>query len=173
MQVITHVQPSTRIWNKGHPLDQVIGDPSTPVMTRSRLITDSERLDVWELVLRPTDRNVIAVKWLWKNKSDAENIVICKKSRLMAKGYKQEKGIDFEESFTLVARLEEFRMFVAYATHKNYTIFQKDIKTAFLNGPLKEEVYVSQPDGFVDPDFPNHVYRLNKALYCLKQAPRS
>ncbi|GJS26449.1 retrovirus-related pol polyprotein from transposon TNT 1-94, partial [Tanacetum coccineum] len=82
----------------------------------------------------------------------------------------EEEGIDFEESFALVARLEAVRMFVAFATHKNIAIFQMDVKTAFLNGPLKEEVYVSQPDEFVNPDFPDHVYRLKKALYSLKQA---
>ncbi|GKC74880.1 retrovirus-related pol polyprotein from transposon TNT 1-94, partial [Tanacetum coccineum] len=107
------------------------------------------------------------------NKSDAKNIVIQNKSRLFAKGYKQEEGIDFEESFPLVARLEVVQMFIAFATHKNITIFQMDVKSTFLNGLLKEEVYVSQPDGFVNPDFPNHVYRLKKALYGLKQAPRA
>ncbi|GJU25864.1 integrase, catalytic region, zinc finger, CCHC-type containing protein [Tanacetum coccineum] len=95
------------------------------------------------------------------------------KTRLVAKGYKQEEGIDFEESFAPVARLEVIQMFIAYAAHKNITIFQMDVKTAFLNGPLKEEVYVSQPEGFIDPEFPNHVYRLKKALYGLKQAPRA
>ncbi|GJV29648.1 retrovirus-related pol polyprotein from transposon TNT 1-94 [Tanacetum coccineum] len=109
-----------------HPLDQVIGDPSKPVMTRQRLHTDSEK-----------------------------------------------EGIDFEESFVLVARLEAVRMFIAYAAQKNITIFQMDVKTAFLNGPLKEEVYVSQPEGFIDQEFPDHVYRLKKALYGLKQAPRA
>ncbi|GJZ65974.1 reverse transcriptase domain-containing protein [Tanacetum coccineum] len=132
-----------------------------------------ERLDIWELVSRPDRKNIIAVKWLWKNKSDAENIVIRNKSCLVAKGYKKEEGIDFEESFSPVARLEAVRMFVAFATHKNITIFQMDIKTAFLNGQLKEEVYISQPDGFVDLDFLDHVYRLKKALYSLKQAPRA
>ncbi|GKB42197.1 retrovirus-related pol polyprotein from transposon TNT 1-94 [Tanacetum coccineum] len=132
-----------------------------------------ERLQVWELVPRPGGKNVIALKWLWKNKCDAENIVVRNKSRLVAKGYKQEEGIDFEESFAPVARLEAVRMFIAFAAHRNITIFQMDVKTAFLNGPLKEEVYVSQPEGFIDPEFPNHVYRLKKALYGLKQAPRA
>ncbi|GJV46355.1 retrovirus-related pol polyprotein from transposon TNT 1-94 [Tanacetum coccineum] len=86
-------------------------------------------------------------------------------------GYLKEEGIDFEESFAPVARLEEVQVFIAYAAHKNFTIFQMDVKTTFLNGPLKEEVYVHQPDGFVDPDFPNHVYKIKKALYGLKQAP--
>ncbi|GKD01520.1 retrovirus-related pol polyprotein from transposon TNT 1-94 [Tanacetum coccineum] len=135
--------------------------------------SNMHELDVWELVPRPDGKNIIAIKWFWKNKNDAENIVIQNKYCLVAKGYKQEEGIDFEESFALVARLEVVRMLVAYATHKNFTIFQMDVKTTFLNGPLKEEVYVSQPDGFVDPDFPNHVYRLKKAIYGLKQAPRA
>nr|GEU38261.1 copia protein [Tanacetum cinerariifolium] len=101
------------------------------------------------------------------------NIVIRNKSRLVAKGYKQEEGIDFQESFAHVARLEAVRMFIAYVAHTNFTIFQMDVKTTFLNGPLKKEVYGSQPDGFVDPKFPDHVYRLKKALYDLKQAPRA
>ncbi|GJR90703.1 retrovirus-related pol polyprotein from transposon TNT 1-94 [Tanacetum coccineum] len=117
-----------------------------------------ERLQVWELVPRPGGKNVIALKWLWKNKCDAEHIMVQNKSRLVAKGYKQEEGIDFEESFAPVARLEAVRMFIAFAAHRNITIFQMDVKTTFLNGPLKEEVYVSQPEGFIDPEFPNHVY---------------
>ncbi|GKD35779.1 retrovirus-related pol polyprotein from transposon TNT 1-94 [Tanacetum coccineum] len=175
MNEFQQLQPSTHIWTKAHPLEQVIGDPSKPVMTRKRLHTDSElcMYALTELVPRPDGKNIIAVKWIWKNKNDAENIVIRNKSRLVAKGYKQEEGIDFEESFAPVARLEAVRMFVAYVAHKNFTIFQMDVKTTFLNGPLKEEVYVSQPDGFVDPDFPDHVYRLKKALYGLKQAPRA
>ncbi|GKA69422.1 retrovirus-related pol polyprotein from transposon TNT 1-94, partial [Tanacetum coccineum] len=131
------------------------------------------RLQVWELIPLLEGKNVIALKWLWKNKCDAENIVVRNKTRLVAKGYKQEEGIDFEESFSLVARLEAVQMFIAYVAHKNITIFQMDVKTAFLNGPLKEEVYVSQPEGFIDLEFPNHVYRLKKALYGLEQAPRA
>ncbi|GKA51463.1 retrovirus-related pol polyprotein from transposon TNT 1-94 [Tanacetum coccineum] len=100
-------------------------------------------------------------------------MVIRNKSCLVAKGYSQEEGIDFEESFAPVARLEAVRIFVAYAAHKNFPIYQMDVKTAFQNSPLKEEVFVRQPDGFVDPDFPNHVYRLKKALYDLKQSPKA
>ncbi|GJY67092.1 retrovirus-related pol polyprotein from transposon TNT 1-94 [Tanacetum coccineum] len=132
-----------------------------------------KRLQVWELIPRPEGKNIIALKWLWKNKCDAENIVVRNKTRLVAKGYRQEEGIDFEESFAPVARLEAVQMFIAYAAHKNITIFQMDVKTDFLNGPLKEEVYVSQPEGFIDPEFPNHVYRLKKTLYGLKKAPRA
>nr|GEZ48336.1 retrovirus-related Pol polyprotein from transposon TNT 1-94 [Tanacetum cinerariifolium] len=93
------------------------------------------------------------------------------KARLVARGYRQEEGIDFEESFAPVARLEAIRIFLAYAAHKNMVVYQMDVKTVFLNGNLREEVYTSQPDGFVDPDNPNHVYKLKKALYGLKQAP--
>ncbi|GKD72219.1 retrovirus-related pol polyprotein from transposon TNT 1-94, partial [Tanacetum coccineum] len=99
--------------------------------------------------------------------------VLKNKARLVAKGYRQEEGIDFEESFAPVARIEAIRIFIANAASKNMTIYQMDVKTAFLNGELKEEVYVSQPEGFVDPDHPTHVYRLKKALYGLKQAPRA
>ncbi|GJY79929.1 gag-pol polyprotein [Tanacetum coccineum] len=100
-----------------------------------------KRLYVWELVERPTDRNVIKVKWLWKNKTDVKNTVIRNKSLLATKGYSQQEGIDFEESFAPVAGLEVVRMFVAYAAHKNFTISQMDVKTAFLNRPMKEEVF--------------------------------
>nr|GEY34459.1 copia protein [Tanacetum cinerariifolium] len=104
---------------------------------------------------------------------DEDQTVICNKARLVAKGYAQEEGIDFEESFAPVARLEAVRIFVSYAAHKSFLIYQMDVKTAFLNGLLKEEIYVAQPDGFVDPDHPEEVYQLRKALYGLKQAPRA
>nr|GEY74963.1 integrase, catalytic region, zinc finger, CCHC-type, peptidase aspartic, catalytic [Tanacetum cinerariifolium] len=104
---------------------------------------------------------------------DEDQTVIRNKARLVAKGYAHKEGIDFEESFAPVACLEAVRIFIAYAAHKSFSIFQMDVKTAFLNGPLKEEVYVAQPDGFVDPEHPEKVYRLRKALYGLKQAPRA
>nr|GEX45809.1 retrovirus-related Pol polyprotein from transposon TNT 1-94 [Tanacetum cinerariifolium] len=103
---------------------------------------------------------------------DEDQTIIRNKARLVAKGYAQEDGIDFEESFAPVTCLEAVRIFVAYVTHKSFPIYQMDVKTAFLNGPLKEEIYVAQPDGFVDLDHPKKVYRLRKALYGLKQAPR-
>nr|GEY39787.1 retrovirus-related Pol polyprotein from transposon TNT 1-94 [Tanacetum cinerariifolium] len=131
-----------------------------------------DRLDVWELVDRPLCKNVINMRWLWKNKHDEENTVIQNKSRLVAKGNAQKEGVDFEESFAPVARLEAVQLFILYAAHKYFTVYQMDVKTAFLYGPLKEDVYVNQPDGFVDPYHPDKVYRLKKALYGLKQAPR-
>ncbi|GKF65967.1 retrovirus-related pol polyprotein from transposon TNT 1-94, partial [Tanacetum coccineum] len=130
-----------------------------------------DRLDVWELVDRPLCKNVINMKWIWKNKHDEENTVICNKARLVAKGYAQKEGIDFKELFALVAWLEVVCLFVVYATHKSFTVYQMDVKITVLYGPLKEEVYVNQPDRFVDPYHPDQVYRLKKALYGLKQAP--
>nr|GEZ41913.1 Gag-Pol polyprotein [Tanacetum cinerariifolium] len=132
-----------------------------------------DRLDVWELVDRPLCKNVINMKWIWKNKRDEENTVIRNKSRLVAKGYAQKEGVDFEESFAPVARLEAVRLFIAYAAYKSFTVYQMNVKTSFLYGPLKEEVYVNQPDGFVDPYHPDKVYHLKKALYGLKQAPKA
>nr|GFA35268.1 retrovirus-related Pol polyprotein from transposon TNT 1-94 [Tanacetum cinerariifolium] len=111
--------------------------------------------------------------WIYKVKLDEYGDVLKSKARLVAKGYRQEEGIDFEESFAPVACIEAIRIFIANATSKNMTIYQMDVKTAFLNDELKEEVYVSQPEGFVDPDHPTHVYRLKKALYGLKQASRA
>nr|GEW37696.1 Gag-Pol polyprotein [Tanacetum cinerariifolium] len=134
-----------------------------------------DRLQVWEIVDKPFGKSIIRLKWLWKNKKDEDQTVIRNKARLIEKGYTQEEGIDFEESFAPVARLEAIRIFITYAAYKSFLIFQMDmdVKTAFLNGPLKEEVYVAQPDEFVDPDHPEKVYRLRKALYGLKQAPRA
>nr|GFD38618.1 retrovirus-related Pol polyprotein from transposon TNT 1-94 [Tanacetum cinerariifolium] len=109
----------------------------------------------------------------FKNKHDEEQTVIRNKSRLIVRGYRQEEGINFEASFAMVARMEAIRIFLAYATHKSFTVFQMDVKTAFLHGSLKEDVYVCQPEGFIDADHPSHVYKLKKALYGLKQAPRA
>ncbi|GJU82058.1 retrovirus-related pol polyprotein from transposon TNT 1-94 [Tanacetum coccineum] len=116
---------------------------------------------------------VIKLKWIYKVKKDELGGVLKNKARLVAKGYRQEEGINFKESFALVARIEAIRIFIANAANKNMTIYQIDVKTTFLNGELREVVYVSQPKGFVDQEKPNHVYRLKKALYGLKQAPRT
>ncbi|GJY58040.1 retrovirus-related pol polyprotein from transposon TNT 1-94 [Tanacetum coccineum] len=116
---------------------------------------------------------VITLKWIYKVKLDELGGILKNKARLVARGYRQEEGIDFEESFAPVARLEAIRIFLAFAAHMNMVVYQMDVKTAFLNGNLREEVYVSQPDGFVDKDNPNHVYKLKKVLYGLKQAPRA
>nr|GFA81143.1 retrovirus-related Pol polyprotein from transposon TNT 1-94 [Tanacetum cinerariifolium] len=136
-------------------------------------IHEFDRLQVWELVPQPECVMIIALKWIYKVKLDEYGDVLKNKARLVAKGYRQEEGIDFEESFAPVARIEAIHIFIATAVSRNMTVYQMDVKTAFLNGELKEEVYVSQPEGFVDPDHPTHVYRLKKALYGLKQAPQA
>ncbi|GJZ97901.1 retrovirus-related pol polyprotein from transposon TNT 1-94 [Tanacetum coccineum] len=136
-------------------------------------LNEFERLEVWELVPRPDKVMVITLKWIYKVKLDDLGGILKNKARLVARGYRQAEGIDFEESFAPVARLEAIRIFLAFASHMNMVVYQMDVKTAFLNGKLREEVYVSQPDGFVDPDNHNHVYKLQKALYGLKQAPRA
>ncbi|KAI3769208.1 hypothetical protein L6452_00308 [Arctium lappa] len=132
-----------------------------------------EALNVWRLVPKPKGKTVIGTKWVFKNKKDEDGVVIRNKARLVAKDYRQEEGMDYDETYAPVARIEAIHMFLAYAAHKNFTVFQMDVKTAFLNDILKEEVYVSQPEGFVNPDKPDHVYILDKALYGLKQAPRA
>nr|GEV32656.1 hypothetical protein [Tanacetum cinerariifolium] len=136
-------------------------------------LNEFERLEVWELVPRLDKVMVITLKWIYKAKLDELGGILKNKARLVARGYRHEEGIDFEESFAPVARLEAIRIFLAYAAHKYMVVYQMDVKTAFLNGNLREEVYVSQPGGFVDQDNPNHVYKLKKALYGLKQASRT
>ena len=132
-----------------------------------------ERNQVWHLVPRPSNGSVIGTRWVYRNKINEEGKIIRNKARLVAKGYNQEFGIDFEESFAPVARLEAIRILLSYASNKGFKLQQMDVKSAFLNGYIKEDVYVEQPLGFECIDFPNHVYKLDKALYGLKQAPRA
>nr|GFC24092.1 retrovirus-related Pol polyprotein from transposon TNT 1-94 [Tanacetum cinerariifolium] len=173
----TNVQPNHPMtypnskWTKDHPLNYIIVEPKTykEALTQACWIEamqeefhEFERLEVWELVPRPDKVMVITLKWIYKVKLDELGGILKNKARLVARGYRQEEGIDFEESFAPVARLEAIRIFLAYAAQKNMVVYQMDVKTAFLNGDLREEVYVSQPDGFVDSDNPNHVYKLKK-----------
>ena len=124
---------------------------------------------LWELVPRPTEEhNVIGTKWIFKNKQDANGVVVRNKARLVAQGYSQVEGIDYGETFAPIACLESIRLLIAYASHHNFNLQQMDVKSAFLNGPINELVYVKQPPGFEDPYFPDHVYQLDKALYGLK-----
>ncbi|KAJ9561779.1 hypothetical protein OSB04_006939 [Centaurea solstitialis] len=188
---VYHHPPALR-WTKSHPIDQFHGNLFSGVKTRRQsgniclyvnFISENEpkeiddsmrdpawvsamqeelaefiRYNVWVLVPRPRKRTIIGSKWIF---------------RYNVWGYRQEEGIDYDETFALVARLEAIRLFLAYAAHMNFKVFQLDIKNAFLNGKLNEEVYVAQPPGFIDPKFPDHVYKLNKDLYGLKQAPRA
>ena len=126
---------------------------------------------MWELVPRPKGVNVIGIKWIFKNKSDEHGTVIRNKLRLVAQGYTQMEGVDFDETFAPVARLESIRILLAIACHLNFKLYQMDVKNAFLNRMLQEEVYVEQPKGFVGPHRPDDVFKLKRALYGLKQAP--
>jgi hypothetical protein len=189
-----------------HPVDQILGDISKGVTTRSRLanfcehysfvssiepfkvedalqdldwvlamqeeLNNFKRNEVCSLVPRPK-QNIVGTKWVFRNKQDEHGVVTRNKARLVAKGYAQIAGLDFEETFAPVARLESIRILLAYAAHHSFKLFQIDVKSAFLNGPIKEEVYVEQPPGFEDDRYPDHVYKLSKALYGLKQAPRA
>jgi hypothetical protein len=129
--------------------------------------------DVWTLVSRPSDQNIISTKWIFKNKSDEHGTIIRNKARLVAQGYIQIEGIDFDETFAPAARLESIRILLSISCHLSFKLYQMDVKIAFLNDILQEEVYVEQPKGFLDPHYPHHVYKLKKALYGLKQAPRA
>nr|GEU84134.1 retrovirus-related Pol polyprotein from transposon TNT 1-94 [Tanacetum cinerariifolium] len=134
-------------------------------------LNEFERLEVWELV-HPDKVMVITLKWIYKVKLDELRGILKNKARLLACRYLQEERINFEESFAPMARLKAIRIFLAFVVHMNMIVYQMDVNMAFLNGTLREEIYVSQPDGFVYPNNPNHMYRLKKALYGLKQAPR-
>ena len=131
------------------------------------------RNDVWEIIPRPKNVYVISTKWIFKNKTDEDGEIIQNKSWLVAQGYTKVEGVDFDESFAPMARLEYIRILMSIACNMNFKLYQMDVKCAFLNGYLNEEVFVEQPKGFEDPHFPYHVLRLKKALYGLKQAPRA
>ncbi|GJX22753.1 putative ribonuclease H-like domain-containing protein [Tanacetum coccineum] len=128
---------------------------------------------VWTLVDLPNGKRDIGTKWVYRNKKDERGIVIKNKARLVAQGYTQEEGIDYDEVVAPVSRIKAIRLFLAYASFKDFVVYQMDVKSAFLYGKSEEEVYVCQPPGFEDPDFPDRVYKVEKALYGLHQAPRA
>nr|GEY97596.1 putative ribonuclease H-like domain-containing protein [Tanacetum cinerariifolium] len=156
--------PTSRIY-KDHPVKQIIRDihstPQTRRMTKSILV---------DLLY---GKRAIGTKWIYINKKDERGIVVRNKVRLVAHGYTQEEGIDYDEVFALVSRIEAIRLFLAYASFKDFVVYQIDVKSAFLYGKIKEEVYVCQPLGFEDPKFPDRVYKVEKALYGLHQALRA
>ncbi|GJX29477.1 retrovirus-related pol polyprotein from transposon TNT 1-94, partial [Tanacetum coccineum] len=167
-------------WTKDHPLENIIGDLDRPVSTRLQIheqalfcYYDAFLTSVEPKNYKDASTQACWIKAMQEELLEFERGILKNKAWLVARGYRQENGIDFEESFALVARLEAIQIFLAFAAHMNMVIYQMDVKTAFLNGNLWEEVYVSQPDGFVDPDKPNYVYKLKKALYGLKQALRA
>nr|GEU81089.1 retrovirus-related Pol polyprotein from transposon TNT 1-94 [Tanacetum cinerariifolium] len=165
-------------WTKDHPLENIIGELARPVSTRLQLHDQALfcYYDAFLTSVEPkTYKDALTQSCLIEAMKEELNEFerLENKARLVARGYRQEEGIDFEESFALVARIESIRIFLAFAAHMNMVVYQIDVKTTFLNGNLREEVYVSQPDGFVDKESPNHVYKLKKARYGLKQAPRA
>ncbi|GKF52185.1 putative ribonuclease H-like domain-containing protein, partial [Tanacetum coccineum] len=128
---------------------------------------------VWTLVDLPNGKRVIGSKWFFRNKKDERGIVIRNKARLVTQGYTQKEEIDNDEVFAPIARIEAFRLFLAYALFKDFVVYQMNVKSDFLYGKIEEEVYVCQPPGFKDPNFPDRVYKVEKALYRLNQAPRA
>nr|GFA65591.1 hypothetical protein [Tanacetum cinerariifolium] len=180
----TLMQPDHQIpqhnikWTKDYPLDNIISQLSRPISTRLQLHEQALfcYYDAFLTSVEPKTYKDALTQSCWieamqEELNEFERLE--NKARSVARGYRQEEGIDFEESFASVARLEAIRIFLAYVAHENMIFYQMDVKTAFLNGNLREEVYVSQSDGFVDQDNPNHVYKLKKSLYGLKQAPRA
>ncbi|GJZ60017.1 putative ribonuclease H-like domain-containing protein [Tanacetum coccineum] len=191
---------TTRI-HKDHPVEQIIGElnsaPKTRRMTKNlkeheepkkviQALKDPSWIEamqdellqfklqqVWTLVDLPHGKRAIGTKWVYMNKKDERGIVIKNKTRLVAQGYTQEEGIDYDEVFAPVARIEAIRLFLAYASFKDFVVYQMDVKSAFLYGKIKEEVYVCQPPGFEDPNFTDRVYKVEKALYGLHQAPKA
>ncbi|GJX22703.1 putative ribonuclease H-like domain-containing protein [Tanacetum coccineum] len=195
LETIVNVSPipQSRI-HSIHPTTQILGDPYSAVQTRSKIepkkisqaLEDESWVDamqeellqfkiqkVWILVDLPLGKKAIGTKWVYRNKKDERGVVVRNKARLVAQGHRQEEGIDYDEVFAPVARIEAIRIFLAFASYMGFIVYQMDVKSAFLYGTIDEEVYVSQPPGFIDPKFPKKVYKVVKALYGLHQAPRA
>nr|GFB15255.1 putative ribonuclease H-like domain-containing protein [Tanacetum cinerariifolium] len=176
---------TTKKVNEAHPRSLIISDLHTPVQTRKKAkaqvptqnafeeLQQFQNQRVWVLVELLEGKHAIGTKWILKNKSDARGIICRNKARLVAQGHRQEEGIDYTEVFALVARLEAIRLFLAFASYMGFMVYQMDVKSAFLNEEIQEEVYVTQPKGFEDPKYPKRVYKVVKALYGLHQASRA
>jgi hypothetical protein len=152
-------------------IDDALRDSDWVVALQEEL-NNFTRNEVWHLVPRP-NQNVVGTKWVFRNKQNEHGVVTRNKAWLVAKEYSEVEGLDFDETYAPVARLESIRILLAYATYHGFKLYQIDVKSAFLNGPIKEEVYVEQPPSFKDSEYPTHVYKLSKVLYGLKQAPRA
>ncbi|GJY33372.1 retrovirus-related pol polyprotein from transposon TNT 1-94 [Tanacetum coccineum] len=169
---MTSPAPQDR-WSQDKHIElvNIIGDPGAEMLTRAmakELSAASAHECLFVDLLSEEEP-----KKVFRNKRDETGIVIRNKARLVTQGYNQQEGINYDETFAPVARLEAIRILLAFATYMNFIVYQMDVKSAFLNGKLKEEVYVEQPPGFESSEFPNHVCKLDKALYGLKQAPRA
>nr|GFC14536.1 putative ribonuclease H-like domain-containing protein [Tanacetum cinerariifolium] len=153
-------------------IHQALKDPSWIEAMQEELL-QFKMQKVWILVDLPYGKRAIGIKWVYRNKKDERGIVIRNKARLVAQGHTQEEGIDYEEVFAPVARIEAIRLFLAYVSFMGFPVYQMDVKSAFLYGTIEEEVYVCQPPGSEDPEYPDKVYKVVKALYGLHQAPRA
>ncbi|GAA0148641.1 transmembrane signal receptor [Lithospermum erythrorhizon] len=176
----SEIEPATQI-QKNHLVNNIIGELDQGMTTRKKDRVDYRKMEelvqyekneVWELVPTPDYHNMIGTKWIFKNKSDEYGNITRNKVRLVAQGYTQIEGLYFDETFVPVARLEAIILLLSLACLLKFKLYQMDVKSAFFNRIIQEEVYVEQPKGFVDPSNPDHVYRLKKALYGLKKAPR-
>ncbi|GKE29358.1 putative ribonuclease H-like domain-containing protein [Tanacetum coccineum] len=175
LETTINVSPisTTRI-DKDHPKDQIIRDFNLAIRTRRMTnISDEHAMKVWTLVSLPNGKRAIGTKWVFRNKKDERGIVVRNKARLVAQGYTKEEGIDYDEVFAPAARIEAIRLFLAYTSFMGFILYQMDVKSAFLYGTIGEEVYVCQHPGFEDPQFPDKVYKVEKSLYGLHQAPRA
>jgi hypothetical protein len=148
-------------------VEEALQDPNW-VLAMQEELNNFKRNEVWSLVPRPK-KNVERTKWVFRNKQDEHGVVTRNKAQLVAKGYAQVTGLYFGETFARVARLESIHILLAYAAHHSFKLFQMDVKSAFLNGPIKEELYVEQPPSFEDDRYPDHVYKLSKTLYGLSK----
>nr|GFA19115.1 hypothetical protein [Tanacetum cinerariifolium] len=153
-------------------LVQALKDPSWVEAMQDELL-QFKLLKVWTLVDLPKDKWAIGTKWVFRNKKDERRIMVKNKARLVTQGHTQEEGIDYDEVFAPVARIEAIRLILAYACFKDFIVYQMDVKSAFLYGHIEEEVYVYQPPDFEDPNFPDQVYNVEKALYGPHKAPRA
>ncbi|GJU76848.1 putative ribonuclease H-like domain-containing protein [Tanacetum coccineum] len=167
LEITMNVSPiPTTMIHKDHPKEQIIGDPlSVPQTRRMSKSSQEHAMEVWRLVDLPKGKHTIGTKWVYRNKKDGRGIVVRNKVRLVAQGYTQEEGIDYDEVFAHVARIEAIRLFLAYASFMGFIVYQMDVKSAFLYGTIEEEVYVCQPPGFEDPQFLNKVKQKDDGIF--------
>ena len=162
--LLSHIEPTS--------IKEVCKDENW-VNAMNEELDQIEKNQTWEIVPRPQNKNVIGTKWVFKNKVNENGQVIKNKARLVCKGYAQVEGVDFEETFAPVARLEAIMMLLAFASYKKLKVYRMDVKSTFLNGNLEEEIYIEKPEGFQLTDKGYYVCKLKKALYGLKEAPRA
>ncbi|GJT49877.1 retrovirus-related pol polyprotein from transposon TNT 1-94 [Tanacetum coccineum] len=171
-EIVDQEKPKNSTQEEPKKLIQALKDPSWIEAMQEELL-QFKLQQVWTLMDLPHGKRSIGIKCVYRNKKDERGILIRNKARLVAQGYTQEEGMDYDEVFAPVARIEAIRLFLAYASFKDFVVYQMDVKSAFLYGKIEEEVYVCQPLGFEDPEFPDRVYKVEKALYGLHQAPKA